>query len=197
MIDVLLLAGGKSSRMGEDKATMLIDGQPLLARIVDAVNHLGKVHIVGGSADLIGLLGSRGNSISHIPDPRAEVGPFGAMVHAAQIVDRSEIVVISCDLAQLTSEAMDLLVQARRSTGAAVAVPLIGGRRQWHALVFAAAITPLLASRHDAGITSFHRGFAGVRECAIVPTTPVPFGDIDTPEDLAQLGLSASSRPAG
>lgn len=40
MISAIILAGGQSSRLGQDKAFLTIDGRPLVARAVD---HLARL----------------------------------------------------------------------------------------------------------------------------------------------------------
>ena len=190
VIDVLVLAGGQSRRMGADKATLLIEGQPLVVRVIDAVSHLGGVKIVGGDAE-IGRIGN----VTHVLDPEPHIGPFGALVHATQSVTGDEVLVVSCDLAQLTAGHVDMLVDARRRTNADVSVPLVGGRRQWHGVCFASRIVPELTSRFEGGVRSLHSGFAGFRECAVLSTSPGFFRDIDTPEDLEQLQRHAVPAP--
>ena len=48
----IVLAGGKSSRMGENKALLTFEGEPLLARIGNCLEDLGhEVHIAGKKAE--------------------------------------------------------------------------------------------------------------------------------------------------
>ncbi|MCL4790411.1 MAG: NTP transferase domain-containing protein [Verrucomicrobia bacterium] len=48
----VILAGGKSSRMGRDKAWLPLDGQPLLARQIELVRELTPKEIfISGLAD--------------------------------------------------------------------------------------------------------------------------------------------------
>ena len=42
----VILAGGRSSRMGQDKAWLPIDGQPLLARQISLVRELDPVELL-------------------------------------------------------------------------------------------------------------------------------------------------------
>ena len=47
-VSAFILAGGRSTRMGADKAFALLNGRTLLARILDAARTLtSNVHIVG------------------------------------------------------------------------------------------------------------------------------------------------------
>jgi molybdopterin-guanine dinucleotide biosynthesis protein A len=48
-----VLAGGKSSRMGRDKAFMELGGKPLIAHAVGKLQRIcGDVHVLGGNPDL-------------------------------------------------------------------------------------------------------------------------------------------------
>jgi len=50
-LSAFILAGGKSTRMGTDKAFVLLDGRTLLARILDVARSLTpNVNIVGDRA---------------------------------------------------------------------------------------------------------------------------------------------------
>lgn len=187
---VLLLAGGRSRRMGTNKALIPVDGRPLITRVASAVRHIGPTYVVGGATDVVVAAcdESRGqNTVHHIPDPEADIGPFAAVVHAIQQVSFEELLVFSCDLARLSSQEVDLLVAARRSSDADFAVPLAGGERQWHSLSFATRSTPALVSAHRSGIRSLRRGFSGLRECAFVSEAPGFCFDVDTPADLHQV----------
>ncbi len=194
MLDVYILAGGKSRRMGTDKAAMVVDGEPLLRRAVRASRHLGRVHIVGGDSSLLSLLDDNWlttarngePAVEHRPDPPGDPGPFGAIVSAVGNAS-SEVVVLSCDLPRIAAADVDRLVAARRTTNADIAVPLVGGRRQWHAIVFAGSIIPDLHAKHRAGVRSLHSGFSGHRECAVVSADSRFFADVDTPEDVRSL----------
>ena len=172
-------------RMGQDKALVTVDGQFLLARVVDATAHLGPTWIVGGEPSLLGqLAGSHPQAISHVQDDAPGAGPFAALVSALEHVQCREALVVSCDLAWPRARDVDLLVNARRSSGAEIAVPMVQGERQWHALAIDTRVTPKLIRAKDAGIRSLRRGFHGCSEVVVCSPAPDFFGDVDTPEEL-------------
>jgi molybdenum cofactor guanylyltransferase len=54
-LSIIILAGGRSSRMGQDKATIEIDGVPMLRRIydvvascqnLDSVAHIAPIYVI-------------------------------------------------------------------------------------------------------------------------------------------------------
>jgi molybdenum cofactor guanylyltransferase len=73
-----LLAGGKSSRMGRNKALLKLDGEPLIERGLRKLREVcPKVAIAGGAAEL-------GGFGRVIPDTRPGRGPLGGVVAALE-----------------------------------------------------------------------------------------------------------------
>ena len=191
-IDVLVLAGGKSRRMGTDKATVMVDGMPLLARVVRAVAHVGDVQVLGGPAatlDVVKAHCADDIRLSHVVDAADDPGPFGAIVHGLERSSANVALIVSCDLPTLRPQDVDRLLAARQSGDAELAVPLVGGRRQWHALAVSQRVVPMLTGRYAEGVRSLRRGFSGLSECAVVSADQNFFRDVDTPEDLRGLAL--------
>lgn len=97
-----VLAGGRSSRMGQDKALLELDGQSLLERAVMLLKSVGCDQI----------LVSR-NQPGFIQDSLRDKGPLGAvysLLNAAQ--GPSQWLIIPVDMPALTVELMQLLVAA-------------------------------------------------------------------------------------
>lgn len=178
--------------MGVPKASMEVDGVPLISTVVAASNHLGPVTIVGGSSSLVDLVQQSidtSGQLVHQEDRTQDPGPFGAIVDALSDLDTKLALVLSCDLAVLAASDVDRLCAAQRATGADLCLPLVGGRRQWHAMVIASSIVPALVDRHRIGVRSLWRGFSGHSESLVVSGDPRFFLDVDTPAELAALDL--------
>lgn len=90
MIIGLILAGGLSSRMGEDKALMTIDGETMLERGARVLREMG--------AALVVMSGSRPGGI---PDRWPETGPVGGIASAAEVLPDAELLVIPVDMPRL------------------------------------------------------------------------------------------------
>lgn len=94
---VVVLAGGRSSRFGSDKALVEVDGQPLLRTLVDALHRQGHpaVSIVADRADRYQQLGLT-CLVDHTPD----CGPLGGVATALQQRLQSGpgwLLLVSCD----------------------------------------------------------------------------------------------------
>ena len=73
-----LLCGGQSSRMGTDKALLLLDGEPLVQRGLRTLDEVCReVAIAGGAQEL-----SRFGRV--IPDEVRGCGPLGGVVSALE-----------------------------------------------------------------------------------------------------------------
>ncbi|HVI56736.1 MAG TPA: molybdenum cofactor guanylyltransferase [Luteibacter sp.] len=90
MIVGLILAGGLSSRMGEDKALLAIDGVTMLRRTASILRNLG--------AGLVAVSGSRPGGV---PDRWPHAGPVGGMASAAEVLPDGELLVVPVDMPKL------------------------------------------------------------------------------------------------
>jgi molybdenum cofactor guanylyltransferase len=98
MLYAAVLAGGRSSRMGQDKSQLLLHGQTLLERAILLLRGIG--------ADV--LLVSGGHGHDHVPDLLPECGPAGAVyslldrIRERHGLDGSPLLLIPVDMPLLT-----------------------------------------------------------------------------------------------
>jgi molybdopterin-guanine dinucleotide biosynthesis protein A len=102
MIVGLILAGGRSSRMGEDKALMTIDGETMLARSARILRDM--------DAGLVVMSGSRPGGI---PDRWPETGPVGGIASAVEVLPDGELLVIPVDMPRLGQSVLGPLLADR------------------------------------------------------------------------------------
>lgn len=98
-ISAYIIAGGKSSRFGEDKTLYMFRDRPLIEHVVEAIRPvIERITIIGdasGKFDRLGLP-SHGDIISGI-------GPLGGLHTALKIADTDRIFVFACDMPGLNS----------------------------------------------------------------------------------------------
>ncbi|HIE12244.1 MAG TPA: molybdopterin-guanine dinucleotide biosynthesis protein B [Desulfotomaculum sp.] len=116
-----VLAGGKSSRMGEDKAFLLVDGRPLIERVVAALREVFPEVMIAGDPEVYGGLAER-----VVPDIVPGVGPIGGIHTALAFASHELVFVAAADLPFADGEVARYIVQ--RAEGFDAAVPCIGGR---------------------------------------------------------------------
>jgi molybdenum cofactor guanylyltransferase len=90
----VILAGGRSSRMGKDKAALVLDGRPLIARVVERLRQALDSAFIVGAEDLAAL--QPGAPI--IPDERPGLGPLGGMATALAAAHTEWIFLVACDM---------------------------------------------------------------------------------------------------
>lgn len=94
-----LLAGGKSSRFGSDKALAMIDGSPLITRLIKQLRdcNFQDIYIVADREDRYQQLG-----LTSITDLRPQLGPLGglwtALTHRLAHLGPGWILLLPCDL---------------------------------------------------------------------------------------------------
>ena len=116
-----LLAGGKSSRMGEDKGLMLFKGKPVVQYVIDAlVPVVNEVVIVSNNPayEIFGL--------KVIADDIKEVGPAGGIAAALQHSIAENNFVIGCDMPFVNSAAIEQLIE--NSEGWQITLPIHNGQ---------------------------------------------------------------------
>lgn len=114
-------------------------------------------------------------------------GPLGGLLTAFASTDQDVIVGAACDLPNLSRVVVDELVRARYLTDADLAVPLVGGVRQWQLVAWHRRSEQHLRSKFLAGERSIWRAARSLCEAVLVTERRDLLRDVDTPEDLAQV----------
>ena len=111
----LVLAGGRSSRMGSDKAALLHpDGRTLLRRCCDLLFEAG-CESVAVSLRHDQELPSGIEDCEIVRDPEGEsLGPIAGMVSGMRLHPGADWLVLACDLPRLDVETLSNLIASRR-----------------------------------------------------------------------------------
>ena len=111
-LPIAVLAGGSSSRMGRDKASLEIDGTTLLRRTVGIAREYTPDIAVVGRARPDDW--DAHTPVTYLPDDAPGAGPLGGIATAlrwALSIGREAVVVIACDLPLLSSPALAWLLE--------------------------------------------------------------------------------------
>ena len=122
-LTVFILAGGKSTRMGADKAFVTLDGRTLLARALELARSLTPdVRIVGDPAKFAAFA-------PVVEDIFRECGPLGG-IHAALRASQTELnLILAVDVPFVSAALLQYLIaRARNSGNATVTVARAGWR---------------------------------------------------------------------
>ena len=190
-----VLCGGASRRMGTDKALLPVDGEVMAARVVAAVRAAGADPVLAVGGDAAALSGA---GLPVVPDRAPGAGPLGGIITALGAADARVVFVASCDLVAPSPAAVAATVDALvADPDAAVAVPIVGGRRQWmHAAWRSSAAVPLSVA-FGVGERAVHAAVAAAPLRVVELALPAAaVADADVPTDLPG-GNAAAGRPVG
>jgi molybdopterin-guanine dinucleotide biosynthesis protein A len=194
-LDAIVLAGGSSRRMGGiDKTALVVDGLPLLDRVLAALAEASAIVVVGPARPVRPVPG--GSPVVWAREDPPGGGPVAALAVALPLVRAPFVALLAADLPFLTSAVVARLraaaQAARTGDGTAADGALLvdpGGRDQllagvWRTSALRAAM-PVepggVAVRAVLGRLRACRLLADARTCA----------DCDTPADLTRLRASA------
>jgi molybdenum cofactor guanylyltransferase len=123
-VTAFILAGGKSLRMGVDKAFVRLDGQTLLARMLDVATAVtADVHIVGAASKFAAFA-------PVVEDVFQGCGPLAA-IHAALSSSTAELnLMLAVDVPFVTPPLLKFLLARAAQSKAIVTVPRTNGRWQ-------------------------------------------------------------------
>ena len=177
----VVLAGGRAARLGgQAKPQLEVGGRPMLAAVLAAASHAAHRVVVGPPQPVpVGVVLVR-------EEPPGG-GPVAALRAGLAAVSTDVVVLLAADLPFLTADLVEEL--RRRLTGDGVLVVDDSGRDQYLLGAWrTAALRGAVAS--TSGPTSLRRVFAplAVRRLrpVVLPGTPPPWTDCDTPADLAR-----------
>ena len=119
-VTAFILAGGRSSRMGQDKSDLVLDGQTLLER---------AEKLARGGSDRVRVCGpQRRFGAAAVEDVFPGQGPL-AGIHAGLKASETELnLILAVDTPFVRPEFLKILIAEAASSGAVVTVPFVGGR---------------------------------------------------------------------
>lgn len=137
----VILAGGKSSRMGRDKAFLEIGGQTLLARQIQLVRDAGAEEVfISGRADA----DYTAFGCAVLKDKFPEAGPLAGIERALDEASSPLLLVLAVDLPGMSADWLrQLAARCSKNSGA---VPRVRGNLEPLAAFYPKAALPLAVS---------------------------------------------------
>jgi molybdopterin-guanine dinucleotide biosynthesis protein A len=151
---ITIMAGGRSRRMGRDKAELELDGQTLLDRMIDQALQVSETVAV------VGRRGER-DDVVWMEDDEPGLGPLGglktALVHLQQ-----PVLLVACDMPRVDADALCwLLDSVQQQAGAHGLVTTRDGQAEPLFSVYRPAVLPLVEEHIAAGRLSVRRLIEG------------------------------------
>jgi molybdopterin-guanine dinucleotide biosynthesis protein A len=178
-----VLSGGASSRMGTDKALVVVDGAPMGATAASTLRLAGcdPVVFVGGDPGELEGLGA-----DVVADLAPGEGPLGGVMTALErFVDVADhVVIVSCDMPFLTAADLRPLVARARTAGVDVVVGR-ASRLQPLCAVWSTAAAGRVRAAFERGARSMH-GVLDELDTEDVRVSMQAVRNINTQDDLDQ-----------
>jgi molybdopterin-guanine dinucleotide biosynthesis protein A len=112
-----ILAGGKSSRMGEDKGLILFNRKPVVQYVIDALAPVVDEVVIVSNNQAYEVFG-----LKVIADEIKDVGPAGGIGAALQNSTSEKNFIVGCDMPFVTREAIETVI--KQSYGYQITLPL-------------------------------------------------------------------------
>ena len=176
-----VLVGGRSRRMGRDKALVEIDGVPMVRRVADVlvanacrpVVAIGPAHLAAG--------------LDAVADEHPGEGPLGGILTALHAVAPQPVLVVACDLPWLDTATVAAVLaathEATESGGSVDVVMAVAQRREPLCAVWMPASVIDAERAFAAGERAVHRVAAGLRVVEVFVGARGLI-NVNAPEDL-------------
>jgi molybdenum cofactor guanylyltransferase len=117
----IILAGGKSSRMGIEKGLQELCGKPLIIYAIEALSGLCSSILISSSSDAY-----KSFDYHVVSDEFPGIGPMGGIYSAMRQSKTEKNIVLSCDLPFVTTELLSYVLQNAQDYQ--VAIPWLGNQ---------------------------------------------------------------------
>lgn len=169
-----VLAGGRSSRMGRDKALLEFGGSPLVVRAVRVLQSLVRPVAVIGPPEVY-----RGLHLSIVADDYPACGPLGGIATALAHGGQPWSLIIACDLPYLSAAWLEYLIGRALASSCDAVLPEsnYGGvplPEPLCALYHQRACGPIRAAL-ERGVRKVMDGLAGLQIERVSPGDSKPF----------------------
>ena len=182
-VEAFILTGGKSSRMGQEKSALLLNGNTLLERAIEIAHAASDdVHLLGDPAV--------GTSLTVIPDRFPGCGPLAGIDAALAATDAELNFILSVDTPFVPQGFVRYLVERARGNDALVTYPRLASGYQPLCAVYRKEFGPIAEASLQSGHYKIDPLFARIQTCTIddAELRKLGFGDeifdnLNTPED--------------
>jgi molybdopterin-guanine dinucleotide biosynthesis protein A len=145
--EAFVLAGGRSTRMGQDKALLQVAGVSLLEHALDKLRALGT----SAAPRIVGLRPDLSSYAPVVPDLHPGCGPLSGIEAALAATTQPLNLFLPVDLPLLPAGLLGWMLRRAEITGALATVPRVNGRPQPLCAVYHRDLLAGVTASLDAG----------------------------------------------
>lgn len=178
-----VLAGGQSTRMGRDKALLMLDGETLVARAVRSLaTACNQVRIAGGGQQLREFA-------EVVPDSRPGCGPLGGIVAGLEATEMAVNLFLAVDVPFVPAEVWRGLKDFAWNSNAVAVMARVNGQVQPLCAAYKVGALTGLRRELEAGRWKVTAAAAAAGRVEYVDFEDEGwFRNVNTPEELAEAG---------
>lgn len=179
----IILAGGKSSRMGADKGRLALKSKPLIAFAIEALSKVAEETIIIANNSAYDAFG-----LPVYPDLYPETGPLGGICTGLTHSKTETNLVVSCDTPLVNSGLLRHLLD--KTEGCSLAVCSTAGAVQPLVGMYAKSMEPTLKEYLLKGQLAMRKVISQMQHTEVEITEDLPFYhpdlffNVNRPEDL-------------
>lgn len=160
----VIVAGGKSTRLGRDKASEIVAGRPMLQHVIDRLRPLcDEIIVVRAIGQQLPPLAAA-PAVTVVDDAYPETGPLGGIFSGLRAAAADRCFAVACDMPLVSLDLARELV--RRSAECDAVVPVRDRPEPLHAVYARACLEPMRRCIEDGRlrVVSF---YGEVRTCYV------------------------------
>ncbi|HCI12660.1 MAG: hypothetical protein A2063_08485 [Gallionellales bacterium GWA2_60_142] len=188
----VILAGGDSRRMGQDKAMLSLHGRTLLQHVTDSVGQVFSQVIVSVREPRAGL------ALPQVCDALPDGGPLAGLAAALESIETPWLFAVGCDMPFMSSGVIEAL--GSRRAGHQAVVPVVQGHPQPLAAFYARDCLDAIRDIQAGGGKRSLRALLERLDVCYVDEAQLrefdpqlrSFFDLDTPADVAVVSNGVS-----
>ena len=173
-----VLAGGRSSRMGRDKALLRHWGVPLVVRAAAALSQVVASVTILGDPGVYGHFGWPA-----LADETPQLGPIGGLITALEHTDAEWNLVVACDMPELSPALFRELIRKTVRSRKRCIAPLVEGEMEPLCAVYRRTALADVQLAVQAGHLKMRDLLAQLGAAPVTGLDPAGFRNVNTPDD--------------